>query len=87
MLKKFRLKLGITQKRFAKLLGLPRSTYESYENKRRKPTPEKAKEIKRKIQEIERRLNKLDNQTPQHLIYLLDLLILISVLALIWGIR
>lgn len=87
MFKKIRLKLGISQTRFAKMLGLPRTTYQCYENGRRTPTPDKIKEINKKIQEIERRLNKLDKPIHQHLIYILDLLIFVSVLALIWGIR
>lgn len=87
MFKLARLKLGISQTRFAKLLGLPRTTYQSYEANRRKPPKIKEKEIRKKIAEIERRLNKLDNPIHQHLIYILDLLIFVSVLALIWGIR
>ena len=87
MFKKFRLKLGITQTRFAKLLGLPRTTYQSYETGKRKPSPEKAKEIKRKILEIERRLNRLENQTSDYLIYLLDVLMFVSALYILWVLK
>ncbi len=86
MFKRFRIRLGISQTRFAKLLGLPRTTYQCYEYGSRKPSPEKEKEIRRKIKEIERRLNKLDKHTDNYLIYLLDLLMLLGVLYLIWGI-
>lgn len=87
MFKRFRLKLGISQTRFAKLLGLPRTTYQCYENGRRKPSIEKQKEIKCKIKEIERRLNKLDKQTPDYLIYLLDILIFVSALYVLWVLK
>ena len=83
MFKKFRLKLGITQVRFAKLLGIPRTTYQSYENNRRKPSKDKEKEIRRKIKEIHRRLGALDNNNIDSLIYLFDMLILLAVLSII----
>lgn len=85
MFKRFRLKLGISQTRFAKMLGLPRTTYQSYEKGRRKPSKQKEKEIRDKICEIERRLNRLDKQTPQYLIYILDILIFASALFILWG--
>ena len=87
MYKRFRLKLGISQTRFAKMLGLPRTTYQCYESGKRTPSVEKQKEIKRKIKEIDRRLNKLDNQTPDYLIYLLDILIFVSALYVLWGLK
>ena len=87
MFKRFRLKLGISQTRFAKMLGLPRTTYQSYETGRRKPNKAKEKEIKNKILEIERRLNKLDKQTPDYLIYLLDIVIFVSVLYVLWVLK
>lgn len=83
MFKKFRLKLGITQVRFAKLLGIPRTTYQSYENGRRKPSKDKEKEIRRKIKEIHKRLDALDNNNIDSLIYLFDMLILLAVLSII----
>lgn len=86
MFKRFRLKLGISQTRFAKMLGLPRTTYQCYENGKRTPSVEKQKEIRRKIKEIERRLNRLDNNTNNFLIYLLDILLFLGVIFLIWGI-
>ena len=85
MFKRFRLKLGISQTRFAKMLGLPRTTYQSYEKGRRKPSKAKEKEIREKICEIERKLNRLDKQTPQYLIYILDILIFASALFILWG--
>lgn len=85
MFKQVRIKLGISQVRFAKLLGLPRATYQSYETGRRKPTVRKEKEIRRKIAEIERRLNRLDKEPTNCLIYILDVMILVIVLYYIWG--
>lgn len=87
MFKRFRIKLGISQTRFAKMLGLPRTTYQCYENGKRTPSIEKQKEIKRKIKEIERRLNKLDKQAPDYLIYLLDVIIFLSALLVLWGLK
>jgi DNA-binding XRE family transcriptional regulator len=87
MFKRFRLKLGISQTRFAKMLGLPRTTYQAYEAGRRKPNKTKEKEIKNKILEIERRLDKLDKQVPDYLIYLLDILIFVSALYILWGVK
>ena len=87
MFKRFRLKLGISQTRFAKLLGLPRTTYQCYENGRRKPSKRKEREIRKKIKEIEARINKLDKQTPDYLIYLLDILIFVSALYVLWVLR
>ena len=85
MFKFSRLRLGLTQVRFAKMLGLPRTTYQSYEHNRIKPSKAKEKEIRRKIKEIQRRLDALDNHPAKPLIYLLDIIILASVLALLWG--
>lgn len=85
MFKISRLRLGLSQVRFAKMLGLPRTTYQSYETNRRKPSKIKEKQIRKKIKEIERRLKALDNNPAKPLIYLLDVLILVSVLALLWG--
>lgn len=87
MFKLARLKLGLTQVRFAKLFGLPRTTYQSYETGRRKPTVIKEKEIRKKIAEIERRLNKLDKQIPDYLIYLLDIIIFVSALFILWVLK
>ena len=87
MFKNFRLKLGLSQARFAKLLGLPRTTYHYYENGKRKPSKEKQREIMQKIREIEYRLNKLDKQIPDYLIYLLDIIIFVSALYVLWGLK
>lgn len=40
MLKQFRLSRKMSQQRFADYLGIPRSTYQSYESGRRNPKPE-----------------------------------------------
>jgi transcriptional regulator with XRE-family HTH domain len=40
MLKQFRLSRKMSQQHFANYLGIPRSTYQSYESGRRNPTPE-----------------------------------------------
>ena len=85
MFKFSRLRLGLSQVRFAKMLGLPRTTYQAYEKGRRKPKKTKEKEIRRKIKEIQRRLDALDNNPAKPLIYLLDMIILASVLALLWS--
>lgn len=83
MFKFSRIKLGLTQVKFAKLLGIPRTTYQSYENNRRKPSKAKEKEIKRKIKEIHKRLDALDNNPVDSLIYIFDILILLAVLSII----
>ena len=85
MFKFSRLRLGLSQVRFAKMLGLPRTTYQSYEHNTRKPPKDKEKEIRRKIKEIQRRLDALDSNPAKPLIYLLDMIILGSILALLWG--
>lgn len=83
MFKISRIKLGLTQVKFAKLLGIPRTTYQSYEKGRRKPSKAKEKEIKRKIKEIHKRLDALDNNPVDSLIYIFDILILLAVLSII----
>lgn len=83
MFKISRLRLGLTQVRFAKLLGIPRTTYQSYEKNRRKPSKKKEKEIKNKIKEINRRLDALNDDPCKGLIYLYDMIIFFTVLLLI----
>lgn len=52
MLKEFRTSRKMTQQRFANYIGVPRSTYESWENGRRKPSPEKQGHINMAIRRI-----------------------------------
>ena len=91
MFKRFRLKLGISQTRFAKLLGLPRTTYQCYENGRRKPSKIKEKEIRKKIKQLEKRIDSLDDgidiNVAKYLIYLLDIVIFAFALIVLWGLR
>lgn len=62
MFKRIRKRLGLSQVKFAKLLDLPRATYQSYELNRRKPSKAKEREIRKKIKEIQKSLNKLENK-------------------------
>ena len=80
MFKLARLKLGVSQTRFAKLLGIPKTTYHYYENGKRKPSKEKEKEIKLKIKEINRRLDALNYDPGKSLICLFNILIFITIL-------
>lgn len=75
MFKRIRKRLGLSQVKFAKLLDLPRATYQSYELNRRKPPKIKEKEIRKKIKEIEKSLNKLDNKDDMCLKLLIDIII------------
>lgn len=52
MLKKFRLKNKLTQKKFADIIGIPRQTYQSYEYGTRHPSDEKLKKIEEAIRII-----------------------------------
>jgi transcriptional regulator with XRE-family HTH domain len=52
MLKEFRTSRKMTQQRFANYIGVPRSTYESWESGRRKPSPEKQRHINMAIRRI-----------------------------------
>lgn len=52
MLKEFRTSREMTQQRFANYIGVPRATYESWENGRRKPSPEKQRRINMAIRRI-----------------------------------
>jgi DNA-binding XRE family transcriptional regulator len=52
MLKEFRTSRKMTQQRFANYIGVPRATYESWENGRRKPSPEKQRRINMAIRRI-----------------------------------
>jgi transcriptional regulator with XRE-family HTH domain len=85
MFKFSRLRLGLSQVRFAKMLGLPRTTYQSYEHNRRKPSKAKEKQIRKKIKEIERRLKKLEKKSPNYLVFLID--ILVFLLTLLWILK
>ena len=91
MFKFSRIKLGFSQRKFAKLLGLPRTTYQSYENGRRKPSKTKEKEIRKKIKQLEKRIDSLDEgldiNVAKYLIYLLDIVIFAFALVILWGLR
>lgn len=52
MLKEFRTSRKMTQQKFANYIGVPRTTYESWENGRRKPSPEKQRHINMAIRRI-----------------------------------
>lgn len=52
MLKEFRTSRKMTQQRFANYIGVPRTTYVSWENGRRKPSPEKQRRINMAIRRI-----------------------------------
>lgn len=52
MLKEFRTSRKMTQQEFANYIGVPRTTYESWENGRRKPSPEKQRHINMAIRKI-----------------------------------
>lgn len=52
MLKEFRTSRKMTQQKFANYIGVPRSTYESWESARRKPSPEKQRRINMAIRMI-----------------------------------
>ena len=52
MLKEFRTSRKMTQQEFANYIGVPRTTYESWENGRRKPSPEKQMHINMAIRRI-----------------------------------
>lgn len=52
MLKEFRTSRKMTQQEFAKYIGVPRTTYESWENGRRKPLPENQRHINMAMRRI-----------------------------------
>ena len=52
MLKEFRTSRKMTQQEFAKYIGVPRTTYESWENGRRKPSPKNQRHINMAIRRI-----------------------------------
>ena len=52
MLKDFRTSRKMTQQEFAKYIGVPRTTYESWENGRRKPLPENQRHINMAMRRI-----------------------------------
>lgn len=52
MLKQFRLSRKMSQQHFANYLGIPRSTYQSYESGRRNPTPETKQYIESAMRRI-----------------------------------
>ena len=52
MLKEFRTSRKMTQQEFAKYIGVPRTTYESWENGRRKPSPKNQRHINMAIRRL-----------------------------------
>ena len=52
MLKEFRTSRKMTQQEFANYIGVPRTTYESWENGRRKPSPKNQRHINMAMRRI-----------------------------------
>ena len=52
MLKEFRTSRKMTQQEFSNYIGVPRTTYESWENGRRKPSPKNQRHINMAMRRI-----------------------------------